>query len=225
MDIDTPEMNRPVPVEAILWDNDGVLVDTERLYYRATKEILNDAGIEFTPQMFIEISLTRAKGLWHLAEEKGIPQDEIERLRDRRNDLYGTLLQEEEVVVDGVRETLERLHGRYAMGVVTSSRRDHFEIIHSRTGLLDYFDFVLTGGDCPRLKPYPDPYLKAAELSGKPKENCLVIEDTPRGLAAALNAEMRCWIVPTELTRDCNFAGADRILNRVTDVADRLVSV
>ena len=206
------------PVHAILWDNDGVLVDTEHLYFQATEHVLASAGVELTEPQYIEHFLVEGRGAWHLLEERGAGEDEIARLRQERNALYGRLLREGPRVIPGIPETLAELHGRYVMGVVTSSRKDHFDLIHEHTGLLQYFDFVLTAGDYPRTKPYPDPYLAAVERSGVGADECIAIEDSERGLEAAALAGIKCVVVPSRLTRRCRFAGAHKILTSVRDV-------
>jgi HAD superfamily hydrolase (TIGR01509 family) len=109
----------------------------------------------------------------------------IEQLRHERNILYSTLLCQEPLIIAGVQQVLDALHGTYVMGIVTSSEQDHFALIHQTTGLLPYFRFVLTAGDYTHSKPHPEPYLLAVERSGCRKEECLVIEDSERGLTAA----------------------------------------
>ena len=123
-------------IEAILWDNDGVLVDTEHLYFQATQSVLASAGVSLMEQQYIDHFLVEGRGAWHLLEERGVGADEIARLREARNDLYGRLLREGPRVIPGIGETLDALRGRYVMGVVTSSRKDHFDLIHEHTGLL-----------------------------------------------------------------------------------------
>ena len=204
--------------QAILWDNDGVLVDTEHLYFEATQRVLASAGVVLTQQQYIDHFLVEGRGAWHLLEQRGAGADEIERLRDERNELYGRLLRQEPRTIPGVAETLEALHGRYVMGVVTSSRKDHFDLIHERTGLLHYFDFVLTAGDYRRTKPYPDPYLAAVERSGVEAAACVAIEDSERGLEAATLAGVRCIVVPTALTCAGRFERAHRVLPSVRDI-------
>ena len=108
--------------KAIFWDNDGVLVNTEHIYFEATQRILATIGIPLTPDQYLEMFLVHGKGAWHLAAEKGFTAGEIEALRNQRNTLYGQLLAEAPLVIDGVDRVLESLHGRYVMGVVTSSR-------------------------------------------------------------------------------------------------------
>jgi len=205
-------------MKAIFWDNDGVLVDTERLYFSATRQILSAVGVSLTKEMYVDLLLVQGKGAWHLAKEKGISEEGVERLRDERNALYGDLLLREQTVMDGAEEVLRALHGKYVMGIVTSSRKDHFELIHRSSGLLKYFDFILSGGDYARHKPHPEPYLAATERSGFKKEECLAVEDSERGLASAKAAGIHCYVIPTELTHNGNFSGADKVLTSIKDI-------
>ena len=205
-------------IKAIFWDNDGVLVDTERLYFLATQRVLATVGVTLTKEQYIEFFLVQGKGAWHLAAQQGISASAIEQLRHERNMLYGKLLSEEHFLMDGVRDVLEALHKKYVMGIVTSSDPDHFEIIHRTTGLLPYFQFALTSGDYKNSKPHPEPYLKALERSGCRKEECLVIEDSERGLIAAKEAGLRCIVVPGELTRGQKFHGAYKVLESLREL-------
>jgi HAD superfamily hydrolase (TIGR01509 family) len=211
-----------VKTKAIFWDNDGVLVDTEEIYFRATQRVLADAGIPLTEADYIELFLIQGRGAFHLASERGMSADEVEQLRTKRNVLYGEWLTTETRMLDDVRRVLEALHGRYVMGVVTSSRKDHFDVIHAQTDLLKYFDFVLTAADVRRVKPDPEPYVRAVERSGFSAPECLAIEDSARGLQAARAAGVPCVVVPTRLTRGCEFPGADGVLPSLADVLLRL---
>ncbi len=209
-------------IKAIFWDNDGVLVDTEKLYYQANKEILKKIGIELTEEFYVEYFLKRSSGTWHLAQAKGISENEITKLRNERDELYSSFLQIKMEVINGVKETLKKLFGKYKMGIVTSSTKYHFDIIHKNSGLLNYFDFILTVEDYENSKPAPDPYLKALAISGLNKENCIVIEDSERGLKSALAAGLKCFVIPTNLTKHSNFFGAEKILNNITEVPQSL---
>lgn len=93
-------------------------------------------------------------------------------------------------------------------------------IIHERTGLLKYFDFVLAAGDYARTKPDPAPYLRAIERSGVDHDACIAVEDSERGHESALRAGIRCVVVavPSALTRIRRFAGAHRIVATVGDI-------
>ena len=207
----------------ILWDNDGVLVHTEGLYFRATQTVLATVGIHLTPEQFIDISLRQGQSTLTLAAEKGISQETIACLRAERDRLYVGFLQTEPCLIDGVEETLRALHGRVRMGVVTSTRRQHFEIAHARTGLGKYLDFIVTLEDYRHVKPNPEPYLTAIERYHLEASNCIVVEDSERGLAAATAAGLECWIVHTEWSKDGDFSKAAKVLDRIGDVADEVL--
>jgi beta-phosphoglucomutase-like phosphatase (HAD superfamily) len=115
----------------ILWDNDGVLVDTEGLYFRATHEVLRSVDVSITADQFKEVSLRRGESCFILAAEHGVTDDEIARLRAERDRMYTRLLGSQSWAIDGAEEVLRALHGRVRMGVVTSARRVHFEAAHA----------------------------------------------------------------------------------------------
>ena len=119
------------------------------LYFRATRTVLAEVGVELTPEQFKEISLKRGESTFFLAFDQGIPADEIARLRAKRDRIYTDFLRTEPCLIDGVEEVLRALHGQVRMGVVTSTHRQHFDIAHARTGLAKYLDFV----DRPRRLP------------------------------------------------------------------------
>lgn len=209
-------------IKAILWDNDGILVDTEHLYYLATKQTLENHGVNLTLDDYYALFLVQAKGAWHLLAEQGYAQTEIERIRQERNDRYSHLLSAQAKVIEGVAETLATLHGNYTMGIVTSSRKDHFDLIHGSTDLLKYFDFVVTCENYVKFKPDPEPYLLAIEKTGFSKAECVAVEDSERGLSAAFAAGIRCFVIPTELTRHGDFSKAYKILNSIRGLPEEL---
>ena len=212
-------------LESVFWDNDGVLVDTEALYYQATREVLASAGGRLTKRQFLRISLGQGKSLFSLAKEQGLSQLSVLQLQEERNARYSELLRKNVRIMDGVEETLRRLQGRVSMGIVTGSRRDHFEIIHNSTDLLQYFDFVLTREDYEEAKPAPDSYLTAMVRKGVSPERCLVVEDSERGFKAARNAYIRCLVVPNTFTSEGDFCGAYKILDSIREVPSEVLKL
>ena len=95
-------------IKAIFWDNDGVLVDTERLYFQATQDVFASAGVLLSDDDYLQLFLRQNKGAWHLLEERGASAADIHRLRHQRNNLYRRLLGHEARVIDGVPRVLER---------------------------------------------------------------------------------------------------------------------
>ncbi len=209
--------------KAIFWDNDGILVDTEHLYYQASREALEQAGIPLALPDFVTMTLDQGRSPLVLAEQQGVSTGEIEKLRHFKNQRYGELLQNGAEPMLGALETLTALHGKLAMAIVTSSRKDHFDLIHRNNGMLSYFDFILTREDYRRSKPDPEPYLKALAMSGLRAEECLVIEDTQRGLQAARSAGLQCIVVPNRLAPQNAFPGALHILPDLIRVKEFLL--
>ena len=202
-------------LKAILWDNDGVLVDTEGLYFQACREILEPLGVRLSEARFIEIFLKSSDGLRRIGAEHGIDEQTLDAARVRRNARFTELVHAGVPVIDGARQVLRQLHGTVRMGIVTSSRREHFEIIHATTGLLDFFDFTLVREDYLQSKPDPEPYLTAMRKNGLSAAECVAIEDSDRGLRSAMAAGLRCIVIPQGLTRGLDFTGA---LRQLTDI-------
>jgi HAD superfamily hydrolase (TIGR01509 family) len=206
-------------LKAILWDNDGVLVDTEGLYFEATRQTLADAGVELTRALYADISLRQGRSAFDLLRERGASDDTIEQARTTRDDRYSALLQSRPLLIDGVEETLASLHGSIRMGVVTSSRKVHFDVIHRSTGILGYFELVLTREDYRLSKPDPEPYRTALGLVGLAAQECVVVEDTERGMLSAVAAGIPCLVIPNALNREGDFSPARAVLTNIRDVA------
>lgn len=206
-------------LKAILWDNDGVLVDTEGLYFEATRQSLADAGVELSRELYADISLRQGRSAFDVLRERGVSDDTIEQVRTTRDDRYSALLQSRPLLIDGVEETLASLHGSIRMGVVTSSRKVHFDLIHRSTGILDYFELVLTREDYRQSKPNPEPYRTALERAGLAAQECVVVEDTERGMLSAVAAGIPCLVIPNALNREGDFSAAREVLTNVREVA------
>ena len=197
----------------ILFDNDGVLVETETWYYEASKRALKeffDVNLQFDEYMDI---MTAGNGVWVAA--KGASDEQKIIARNQRDVYYQEYLRNEDIAIKNVYDVLNELKKRYQMGIVTTSRRVDFEIIHKNRGITDFMDFVLCVEDYPRSKPYPDPYLKGLELFSGKKEEAIVVEDSQRGLISANRAEIDCVIVHNEFTKTQDFSTA---IKKVSDL-------
>ncbi len=213
-------------LQGILWDNDGVLVDTEHLYFTANKELLNAYGLDLSEADYFNWYLIRNSGAWHLFEKIGITAEQLPELRRKRGELYNRkLVEAENLAIEGIRPVLQSLHDKLPMGIVTSSYRQHFETIHARLNLLDFFDFVLTNEDYEGSKPAPAPYLCGLSKLAVAAEACMVVEDSPRGLAAARAAGIRCIILRHPLMKDYAFSGAYRVVDTVDELGQTLAEL
>ena len=202
----------------ILFDNDGVLVHTEPLYFKANIKALKeyfDVELEFNEYMKI---MSEGTTVWQKALSKGFSQKEIEIARNKRNKYYQEFLKTENILIDGVKEVLKELSKNYRMGIVTTSRRVDFEIIHKDLGIINFMDFILCEEDYEFAKPHPEPYLKGLEIFSANKDEAIVIEDSTRGLTAAYKAGIECVIVKNDFTITQDFSKASYFINNLNEL-------
>jgi len=204
----------------ILFDNDGVLVETETWYYEASKRALKEffnVNIQFDDYMKI---MTDGNGVWVAAPDA--TQQEITIARNQRDIYYQEYLRNEDTAIENVHDVLGELSKKYNMGIVTTSRRVDFEILHKTKGITNFMNFVLCVEDYPRSKPYPDPYLKGLELFNGQKEEAIVVEDSQRGLISANRAEIDCVIVHNEFTKTQDFSKATHKIEALEELVTLL---
>src|SRR5471032_1751440 len=141
-------------LKAVLWDNDGVLVDTEHLFFEANVVLFRSHGIELTQRQFFDWYLADNCGAWHLLDGRGVSAAQMDAERAERNRTYALRLAQEDIpAVSGIEQVLAALAPRLRMAVVTSSTGQHFDIIHARLPLRPYFEFVLTAESYVNSKP------------------------------------------------------------------------
>lgn len=191
----------------ILFDNDGVLVETELWYFRANEKAMSELGVSLDLEYYLEL-MKHGGNWWELALQRGVTLEEVNRARERRSRYYQHYLRTEDIYIDGVEEVIQELAESYRMGIVTTSRRADFEIIHHAQKLTRYMEVILCEEDYPRAKPYPDPYLKALELFGVDAKDAIVVEDSQRGLTAAVSAGIECAVVKNDFTASHDFSTA-----------------
>jgi HAD superfamily hydrolase (TIGR01509 family) len=201
----------------ILFDNDGVLVETEKWYHRANVEVLELLGLQISQERYKEIMIKGQSALL-LAKENGYDYDTIEKYREKRNELYQHYIRTENIEIAGVSEIIAELKEHYQMGIVTSARREDFELIHSKGSITKHMDFILCSKEYKRSKPHGDPYLEGLARFGGEKNEALIVEDSGRGLASALDAKIDCAIVFNEFTVSHDFSGATHRIDNLGEL-------
>ncbi|RJP84235.1 MAG: HAD family phosphatase [Desulfobacteraceae bacterium] len=205
-------------IQTILFDSDGVLVDTERLFFEATQEVFAGFGAVIPPDQWAVWYLAESRRSREVAGLLGIPDSQVEAVIKHRDQLFWAKVEAGVSLLPGVRETLNHLSGNFRLAVVTGASRSHFEGVHAATELMDFFEVIITADDYDEPKPSPQCYQKAMHvLSVNPKE-CLAVEDSPRGAAAAISAGVRCAVIPTPLTNISLCPGECDILSSMTEL-------
>jgi len=204
----------------ILFDNDGVLVETEPFYYEASKRALKEffnVNIQFDQYMKI---MTEGEGVWKAAPNA--TKEQIIIAREQRDIYYQEYIKKENILIDKVDEILNELKKNYKMGIVTTSRRVDFELIHNNRGITDFMDFTLCVEDYKYSKPHPEPYLKGLEQFRAKNDQAVVVEDSQRGLISANKANIDCVIVHNEFTKTQDFSTAKQKIDKLEDLIDLL---
>jgi HAD superfamily hydrolase (TIGR01509 family) len=208
----------------ILFDHDGVLVDTEFWYYKAGERALADIGFSLDKDQYLR-DMTQGAGTWAQARAAGIDEQTISRQRAVRNDYYQEYLRTEAVEIDGVVEALAELSKYVRMAIVTTAKRVDFEIIHERRQVRQFMDFVLVREDYKRTKPHPEPYLTGLKRLGATRKETLVVEDSSRGLTSAVAAGIDCVIVYNEFTNAHDFSQASYRIESLIELKDIILNV
>ncbi len=176
--------------DALLFDFDGVLVDSEPVHYQCWNEILSTFGLSLGWEAWSAncIGVSDRLMLERMSRQLTPPID-VETLYEtypRKKARFLELMEEEMPFFDGVEALFESLHADYSLAVVTSSGRSEVEPILQKAGLNRFLKASVFGGDVTRLKPAPDPYLKAAQMLNA--KHPLVIEDSDAGEQSGLAA-------------------------------------
>lgn len=207
---------------AVLWDLDGVLIDSGELHYITWVEILRLAGYTFSAEDFkATFGQNNRSVLTHVL---GRPPEEdfLARIGDEKETLYRHTMRGKLAVLPGVREwlTLFREKG-FKQAVASSAPPVNVDAMVDEVGIREFFDALAGGGYLPS-KPDPAIFLLAAEKVGVRPGDCLVIEDSPAGIEGALRAGMKCLAVETTHPAD-TLRAAHLILPDLTALTPAMV--
>ena len=183
----------------ILFDHDGVLVETEQWYYLANKRALATFGIDLQRDTYLA-NMANGVSAWDAARDSGISESEIKCGRELRNRYYQNYLMTEDIEIEGVLQTLAELADTFRMAIVTTSKPPDFALIHERRSILEHMEFYLTRDDYQLAKPHPEPYLLGLQRFGATAAETVVIEDSARGLKSAIAAGIDCIVVANQFT-------------------------
>ena len=208
----------------ILFDHDGVLVDTEFWYYKAGERALADIGLTLDKDQYLR-DMNQGLGTWRQALAAGIDEQTISRQRRVRDNYYQEYLRSEAIEIEGVVDTLAELSKYVRMAIVTTAKRVDFEIIHEKRHMRQFMEFVLVREDYKLAKPHPEPYLTGLQRLGATKEEALVVEDSSRGLNSAVAAGIDCAIVYNDFTKAHDFSQASYRIETLIELKDIILNV
>ncbi len=210
-------------IKAILFDLDGVIINSENAYSKAQKETCIEYGINTN-----NINWGVFKGMSSINIFRSIVQNNNLNIQivDKLEKSFITIINSDSFyenieIMANVHKTLESLKQKYRLALVTSSSKEFVYEILKEKGLIHYFEKIVTKDDCKLLKPDPQPYLNCLEQLNLSNNEVVVIEDSEYGVCSAKSANMFC----IEFNENPNHCNADAQIKIIEDVFDVLQQI
>jgi HAD superfamily hydrolase (TIGR01509 family) len=216
-------------IKAVLFDFDGVVVDSEPVHYKTFMQFTKPLGIEVDEKRwYSEFAGTGSKNIFTvLLGEAGITDEKtIDEYVDKRKRVYGELIKKGEVKMkEGIENFLKLLRRNgIKTGIVSGGHKENIFTALSVLGLEKYFDMVVGSRDYKRRKPHPDAFTTAAENLGVNPEECLAIEDSVSGFRAARDAGMKIIIVESPAIESINKSEIEAVVKDFTEFPLEILS-
>lgn len=212
-------------MRAIVFDMDGLMIDSEKVYWAVGRELAREFGREVSDQTLGRMmGRSPIKSMEIYAQDLGLSQSPQELLDVRE----GRVRQALERGVDpmpGLFEVLEALKPRYKLAIATSAPMYLVDVISRNLNLRPYFDVIQTSDDVTHGKPDPEIYLKAMARLGVPPGECAVLEDSSNGARAGKRSGAYTIAVPSRYTRDQDFSFVDYVAADLKDAASHLAKM
>jgi len=211
----------------VIFDLDGVLIDSEALQYRAYSAVLARFGISVSLEEYAAHWIAAGQGPEYVIRTHGL-QMHPDELRALKQPVYHDILQREVALMPGAAPALARLQPHFALAVATNSNRQDVSFVIDRFDLRRFFTAIVTREDYRDAKPQPDAFLAAATRLQVTPGACVVVEDAYRGVVAARRAGTAVVAIPNRFTRDSDFSLATIVLPNLdalsVEVITRLVA-
>ncbi len=201
---------------AILVDFDGVIVDSEAIHHRAFDLAFAEIGLPPIP--FAVYAENWSNGYWRDYAAHRYPGVDLASVKRRKDGLFLELLRSAAPMIPGVDSAVRRLSERWPLILATGTAREPALLALRQLGLVDCFQALVTREDYAREKPEPDAFVCAAGKAGTLPSACLAIEDSLKGLRAALAAGTPCVVIPNDYTRGADFSGASATLATIQEL-------
>ena len=213
----------PVSLHAVIFDVDGVLVDSYQPHFQSWRQMLAEQGFEFTEAQFrATFGRTTRDIIRQLCGDR-FPDERVQAFDERKESLYREMVRRDFPAIDGAVELIDALAaGGFAMAVGSSGPPENVALTLDCLGRANSFATRVTGGDVKRGKPDPQVFLLAAERLGVDPSRCAVVEDAPAGIEAANRANMLSIALTGTATRE-QLAHADLVVDSLRELgADKI---
>lgn len=208
-------------VQTVIFDMDGVIVDTEPVHHFAYYQHFKELNIDVSDEMYRSFTGNSTRNIFQKLKSQFDLQEDVEDLILRKRHLFNEAfdLKEDLYLIDGVEELIKDLHSNGMQLIVASSAsKVTINRVFTRFNLHQYFTHIVSGEDFPKSKPHPAIFEHAASLSVAPKENCIVIEDSTNGIQAAVSAEIFCVGYDSFHSKDQDLSKANVVIRNFSEL-------
>jgi len=196
-------MTGSAKTKGVIFDLDGVLVDTAQFHKQSWYDLAEQQGLEMTDEFFYSTFGMQNKRILPMLFKRDLSKAEIDSLSEWKEDRYRRLIVGKIQLLDGVKELIDDLKScGFLLAIGSSTPRVNLEFMLKHMPLTNCFDAYVAGEDVANSKPAPDTFLKAAEMLGLAPANCVVVEDAVAGVQAAKAAQMPVVAVTTTTSRE-----------------------
>lgn len=209
-------------IQTVIFDMDGVIVDTEPVHHFAYQQHFKQLNIEVSAELYASFTGNSTKNIYErLKSVYGLKEEVVDLVEVKRNLFNEAFDQKEDLfLLDGVETLIQDLHQNGMQLVLASSSANvTIQRIFNRFDLDKYFTHKVSGEDFPKSKPHPAIFLKAAELAQTPVKNCIVIEDSTNGIMAAKAAGIYCVGYDSFHSKLQDYSLADQVISHFNELS------
>lgn len=201
-------------ISTVIFDMDGVIIDSEPIYFQVEQELFKELGLELTQEEHAKY--VGRSDLWETVKKTYDLDFNVDEIHEKEKRRYMDIIKYsfDDGPIDGVAELIREIDKNgVTLVLASSSEMNNIELVLTKFGLLEYFDLRVSGADLDTSKPHPEIFLVAADLANDKAENCLVIEDSANGVKAAKAAGMKCIGFKNPNSGNQDLSAADWIID------------
>ena len=205
----------------VIFDMDGVIVDTEPLHKKAYYQHFGELGIEVDAELFSRFTGKSTRNVYQMIKEIFKIGTDVEALIQRKRTIFYGLFDSDPALqlLDGVEDLVKNLHSaNFQLILASSAAKSTINRVFKRFDLFPYFSHLVSGEDFPESKPNPAIFIEAQRLSGNVKTSCIIIEDSTNGILAANRAGIFCVGYKSANSKNQNYELADMVIQHFDEL-------